>query len=33
MEVFKPIKVENYQFMDSGLDQYTDLEKRIEKSK
>lgn len=20
MEVFKPIKVENYQFMDSGLD-------------
>ena len=25
MEVFKPIKVENYQFMDSGLDQYEPL--------
>lgn len=25
MEVFKPIKVENYQFMDSGLDQYEQL--------
>lgn len=37
MEVFKPIKVENYQFMESGLNQYgygiavTSLEKRIEK--
>ena len=25
MEVFKPIKVENYHFMDSGLDQYEPL--------
>lgn len=25
MEVFKPIRVENYQFMDSGLDQYEPL--------
>ena len=25
MEVFKPIKVENYQFMDSGLNQYEPL--------
>lgn len=25
MEVFKPIKVENYQFMNSGLDQYEPL--------
>lgn len=25
MEVFKPIKVENYQFMESGLDQYEPL--------
>lgn len=25
MEVFKPIKIENYQFMDSGLDQYEPL--------
>lgn len=25
MEVFKPIKVENYQFMDSGLGQYEPL--------
>ena len=25
MEVFKPIKVEDYQFMDSGLDQYEPL--------
>lgn len=25
MEVFKPIKVENYQFMDSRLDQYEPL--------
>lgn len=25
MEVFKPIKVENYRFMDSGLDQYEPL--------
>ena len=41
MEVFKPIKVENYQFVKNGLNQYqftqdledsiTDLEKRIEK--
>lgn len=25
MEVFKPIKIENYHFMDSGLDQYEPL--------
>ena len=25
MEVFKPIKVENYHFIDSGLDQYEPL--------
>lgn len=25
MKVFKPIKVENYHFMDSGLDQYEPL--------
>ena len=25
MEVFKPIKIENYQFMNSGLDQYESL--------
>lgn len=26
MEVFKPIKVENYQFMKNGLNQYKDDE-------